>query len=223
MFLTKVGLIFLLCKNLYGITSKVNKIDQSKNQASSSSYHYQFSSRSQICKTLEAEYSFFLDAFSHLYKRVCRSVDRSVGPSVGWSVHRSVRHTRVEFLRIGPNLNKIATGIGKNATTKTFQRQVRGNFARTHLLSELCSTCFHQFPVPNSLNLEWNSMMHALNHNISFLDVVNVSEDGDGNNGSLSSHGGDHGGNHSIHLAAFELEHVESKSRSQNCAGSRGF
>ena len=32
----------------------------------------------------------FLDAFSHLYKRVCPSVGRSVGPSVG--------HTRVEFL-----------------------------------------------------------------------------------------------------------------------------
>ena len=32
----------------------------------------------------------FLDAFSHLYKRVC--------PSVGQSVGRSVGHTRVEFL-----------------------------------------------------------------------------------------------------------------------------
>ena len=31
----------------------------------------------------------FLDAFSHLYKRVC--------PSVGRSVHPSVRHTRVGF------------------------------------------------------------------------------------------------------------------------------
>ena len=28
----------------------------------------------------------FLDAFSHLYKRVCPSVRRSVGPSVRWSV-----------------------------------------------------------------------------------------------------------------------------------------
>ena len=37
----------------------------------------------------------FLDSFSHLYKRVCLSVRRSVGPPVG----RSVRHTRVEFLR----------------------------------------------------------------------------------------------------------------------------
>ena len=36
----------------------------------------------------------FLDAFSHLYKRVCPSV------------RRSVRHTRVEFLRNGPNSNK---------------------------------------------------------------------------------------------------------------------
>ena len=34
----------------------------------------------------------FLDAFSHLYKRVCPSVRQSVGPSVG----PSVSHTRVE-------------------------------------------------------------------------------------------------------------------------------
>ena len=45
----------------------------------------------------------FLDAFTHLYKRVCLSVGPSVRPSV--------RHTRVEFLRneiSGLNLNKIA-------------------------------------------------------------------------------------------------------------------
>jgi len=78
----------------------------------------------------------FLDAFSHLYKRVC--------PSVG----RSVRHTRVEFPRNGPNSNKIASGIRKYAIWKTIQRQVRGQLARTHLLSELCSTCFlHLLPL----------------------------------------------------------------------------
>ena len=66
------------------------------------------------------------------------SVRRSVGPSVG----RSVRHTRVEFSRNGPNSNKIASGIRKNAILKTIQRQVRGQLARTHLLSELCSTCY---------------------------------------------------------------------------------
>ena len=66
------------------------------------------------------------------------SVRRSVGPSLG----RSVRHTRVEFPRNGPNLNKIASGIRKYAIWKTIQRQVRGQLARTHLLSELCSTCF---------------------------------------------------------------------------------
>ena len=52
-----------------------------------------------------------LDAFSHLYKKVCPSVGPSVHPSVGLSVRRSVGHTRVEFLRNGPNLNKIASGI----------------------------------------------------------------------------------------------------------------
>ena len=46
---------------------------------------------------------FFLDAFSHLYKRVCPSV------------RRSVRHTRVEFLRNGPNSNKLASRIRKYA------------------------------------------------------------------------------------------------------------
>ena len=48
-----------------------------------------------------------LDAFLHLYKKV----HRSVGPSVGRSFRRLVRHTRVEFLGNGPNLNKIASGI----------------------------------------------------------------------------------------------------------------
>ena len=49
----------------------------------------------------------FLDALSHLYKRVCPSARQMVG----WSVGPSVRHTRVEFLRNGPNLNKIAPEI----------------------------------------------------------------------------------------------------------------
>ena len=39
----------------------------------------------------------FLDAFSHLYKRVCPSVVPSVGPSVRRSVGLSVGHTRVEI------------------------------------------------------------------------------------------------------------------------------
>ena len=74
---------------------------------------------------------------------MCPSVRRSVRPSVG----RSVRHTRVEFPRYGPNSNKIASGIRKYAIWKTNQRQVRGQLARTHLLSELCSTCFCVFSV----------------------------------------------------------------------------
>jgi len=37
-------------------------------------------------------FEFFLDAFSHLYKRVCPSVRPSVRPSVGPSVRRSVTH-----------------------------------------------------------------------------------------------------------------------------------
>ena len=75
-------------------------------------------------------------------------VRRSVGPSVGRSVGRSVRHARVEIMGNGSNLNKIALGIRKYAIQKTIQRQVRGQFTRTHLLSELCSTCY---------NTEWSN------------------------------------------------------------------
>ena len=60
---------------------------------------------------------------------------------VGLSVGRSVRHTRAEFPRNGPNSDKITSGIRKYAIWKTIKRQVRGQLARTHLLSELCSTC----------------------------------------------------------------------------------
>jgi len=45
----------------------------------------------------------FLDAFSHLYKRVCPSVGRSVGWSVGWSV----RHARVETMQKSHFLLKL--------------------------------------------------------------------------------------------------------------------
>ena len=45
-------------------------------------------------------WSVFLDAFSHLYKKVCSSVRRSVRPSVRSSVRRSQRN--------GPKSNKIA-------------------------------------------------------------------------------------------------------------------
>ena len=72
---------------------------------------------------------------------MCPSVRRSVRPSVRPSVRWSVGHTRVEFLRNGPNSNKIASGIRKYAIWKTIERQVRGQLARTDLLSELCSTC----------------------------------------------------------------------------------
>ena len=68
----------------------------------------------------------------------CISIRRCVRPSV----RPSVRHTRVEFL---PNLTKIESGLRQYAILKTIQRQVRGQFARTHLLFELCSTCYLVF------------------------------------------------------------------------------
>ena len=58
-------------------------------------------------KSAEVVYIHFLDAFSHLYNRVC--------PSVHPSVCRSVRHTQVEIMQNGQNLNKIAIGIRKYA------------------------------------------------------------------------------------------------------------
>ena len=71
----------------------------------------------------------------HLYKRVCLSVGRSVGRSVG--------HTQVEFQRLiwvefdqNSIRNKIVCHLKDDSKTST--RAVR---QRTHLLSELCSTC----------------------------------------------------------------------------------
>ena len=60
----------------------------------------------------------FLDAFSHLYKRVCPSV----GPSVRRSVRRSVGHTRVEIPQkccFRPKL--LAVVLVKNGTFAWFQ------------------------------------------------------------------------------------------------------
>jgi len=51
-----------------------------------------------------------LDAFSHLYKRVCPSVGPSVRPSVRPSIRWSVGHTQVETLqnhRFWPNLPAV--------------------------------------------------------------------------------------------------------------------
>ena len=50
------------------------------------------------CHSVSICLPLFLDAFSHLYKRVCLSV------------RPLVRDTRVEFLRNGRNSNKIASG-----------------------------------------------------------------------------------------------------------------
>ena len=69
-------------------------------------------------------YLIFLDAFSHLYKRVCLSV----GPSVRPSVRPSVCHTRVEFRRngiSGPHWNKIASGTSNYAIGMTIKRHLR--------------------------------------------------------------------------------------------------
>ena len=63
-----------------------------------------------------AKLMIFLDAFSHLFKRVC--------PSVGRSVRRSVLHTRVEFFRnpiFRPKWNKIALRTWYYATWRTFR------------------------------------------------------------------------------------------------------
>ena len=76
--------------------------------------------------------------------RSCISIRGYVCPSVRRFVRPSVRPTQVEFLRNGisePNLNKIASGVSNYAIGKTIERQVHKQIARTHLLSELSSTC----------------------------------------------------------------------------------
>ena len=73
-------------------------------------------------------------AFSHLCKRLC--------PSVRPSVRRSLSHTRVEFLRNGLYSNQMASGTWNYAILKTIRRQARGRIARTHLMTELCQTCY---------------------------------------------------------------------------------
>ena len=97
----------------------------------------------------ENKYFLFLDAFSHLYKRVCPSVR----PSVRWSVGPSVTH-ELNFWEMGEIeqnsiRNKKVCHLKDDSKTST--RAVR---QRTHLLSELYSTClldaqynqFHSFP-----------------------------------------------------------------------------
>ena len=74
----------------------------------------------------------FLDAFSHLYKRVC--------PSVGPSVRRSVGHTRVEFPGKGLNLNKIVQEHETMPVDRQFRdrtRAVRENASVVRTLFDL--------------------------------------------------------------------------------------
>ena len=65
----------------------------------------------------------FLDAFSHLYKRVCPSVGRLVGRSVRPSVHRSVTHELKS--RIWPILSEVMVQEGKYHKSMTNQATVR--------------------------------------------------------------------------------------------------
>ena len=67
----------------------------------------------------------FLDAFSHLYKRMCLSVRPSVRRSVGPSVRWSVGHTRVEFLRNGRNRTKK----NQEQESMPFRRRFKDKYA----------------------------------------------------------------------------------------------
>ena len=80
--------------------------------------------------------------------RGCLSVHPSVPALIRPSVRPLLSHTRVEILRkglSGPNLNKIASGTWNCAIWMVIKRQVRKQIARTHLMSELCQTCFPYF------------------------------------------------------------------------------
>ena len=114
------------------------------------------------------------------------SIRMCVRPSVGPSVRRSVRHTRVEFPRNGPNSNKIASGIRKYAIWKTIQRQVRGQLARTHLLAELCSTCFPLLVICNTPSWcfsalvvgSWNMSLFSCNsYSLFILEKVSIQDE----------------------------------------------
>ena len=92
----------------------------------------------------------FLVADTHLYKRLCPSVGPLVRPLVRPSVRSSVcpllrpsgRHKRVEFLRNGLNLNKIASGTWIYAIKKTIQ--VCQNASDVWTLPDLFSSLFSQ-------------------------------------------------------------------------------
>ena len=58
------------------------------------------------------------------------------------SVDPSVRHTQVEFREKYAEFEQNSIENMKQCHFKDIQTQVCGQFARTHLLSELCLTCF---------------------------------------------------------------------------------
>ena len=99
----------------------------------------------------------FLDAFSHLYKRVCPSFRWSVGPSVRPSVRRSHSSWISEkWAKFEQNSIRNKKVCHLKDYSKTSTRAVR---QRTHLLSELCSTCFssiHLGATLNSINMVRN-------------------------------------------------------------------
>ena len=77
-------------------------------------------------------FMWYLDAFSHLYKRVCPSVRRSVGPLV---THK-LNFWEMGEIEQNSIRNKKVCHLKDDSKTKT--QAVR---QRTHPLSELCSTC----------------------------------------------------------------------------------
>ena len=66
----------------------------------------------------------FLDAFSHLYKRVCPSVRRSVRPSVRRSVRPSVGPSRVFFG--SPKMREIELGAAKGVSERQGGQRLDG-------------------------------------------------------------------------------------------------
>ena len=75
-----------------GLLFSTNFVWCQRRQSALSQASFFFPPRSRSCEH-------FLDAFSHLYKRVCPSIRRSVRPSIRRSVGPSVHHTRVEIAK----------------------------------------------------------------------------------------------------------------------------
>ena len=106
-----------------------------------------FSATTFVAYSVCARFPCFLDAFSHLYKRVCPSVGPSVRRSVGRSVRPSVRRSHTSWLSVkwteneqNSTWNKIVCHLREDWKTSTWAVCENASVVRT--LFDLFSFCF---------------------------------------------------------------------------------